>query len=254
MCSLGCECMYQKLSNCTPSSNEERHIIGPDVRNVVPTILASRLKQEFPSMTDNQIMYWWRAQSAGYIMRLQRNYVDDIRKLRMDASLHYRTGNTQPVPFPLPPGTVTIQIRGGDKYKEMALVPAEAFVQRYLQKVSNAPFNYARTVYLTSDDFAAIEHCKQALERERHVVMYTHMERMEGGHDIEKVTGFHQNLTHTVVQNLLQLFMSLEADSWIGTRESNWHRLVDELRCVWVNKCSLPYEDIGALPANDYAW
>ncbi len=36
------------------------------------------------------------------------------------------------------------------------------------------------------------------------------------------------------VEWLYQLYMALEADVWIGTRKSNWNRLIDEMRCVAV--------------------
>ena len=34
------------------------------------------------------------------------------------------------------------------------------------------------------------------------------------------------------VQWLYQLFLALECDVWIGTRNSNWNRLIDEMRCA----------------------
>ena len=49
---------------------------------------------------------------------------------------------------------------------------------------------------------------------------------------------------------MLQLLMDLECDSFWGTRGSNWNRLIDELRCVWVDKCRLPYFEVG--PAKDW--
>ncbi len=44
--------------------------------------------------------------------------------------------------------------------------------------------------------------------------------------------------------HLLQLLMSLEADAWAGTRGSNWNRLIDERRCVWVDKCPNAYVEV----------
>jgi hypothetical protein len=32
---------------------------------------------------------------------------------------------------------------------------------------------------------------------------------------------------------------------WVGTRGSNWNRLIDELRCVWVPKCMNAYVEVG---------
>ena len=44
---------------------------------------------------------------------------------------------------------------------------------------------------------------------------------------------------------LLQLLMALECDAWVGTRKSNWNRLIDELRCVWVPTCGFPFIEVG---------
>ena len=33
-------------------------------------------------------------------------------------------------------------------------------------------------------------------------------------------------------QWLFQLYLALECDLWIGTRNSNWNRLIDEMRCA----------------------
>ena len=38
--------------------------------------------------------------------------------------------------------------------------------------------------------------------------------------------------TSLSVQWLYQLFLALECDVWIGTRNSNWNRLIDEMRCA----------------------
>jgi hypothetical protein len=54
--------------------------------------------------------------------------------------------------------------------------------------------------------------------------------------------------------HLLQLTLALEADAWISTRGSNWSRLIDELRCVWVDKCQHPYVEVGDEPLGSYSW
>ena len=40
-----------------------------------------------------------------------------------------------------------------------------------------------------------------------------------------------QTRSAVTVEWLYQLYMALEADVWIGTRNSNWNRLIDEMRC-----------------------
>ena len=246
-CHAGCECIYQKLTHC-PLIHVVKHYRGEEVRFSVPHILHSRLRQEFPAMTENQIRYWWRAQSVGYVMRVQSHYLDEIQKMRSTPSLHYHFSPQ------LPPGTISAHIRSGDKYKEMELVQPEVFVRHYLHRVAANPLSYSRTLFVSSDNLQSIQYCVDALERKGHTVIYTKMERMEGGHDISKLRDFHTNITRVVLENLLQLYMALEADGWIGTRESNWNRLIDELRCIWVDKCSMVFDEIGNLQHDYYEW
>ncbi|PSC70120.1 hypothetical protein C2E20_6535 [Micractinium conductrix] len=48
-----------------------------------------------------------------------------------------------------------------------------------------------------------------------------------------------------ILRHLLNMLVALECDAWVGTRGSNWDRMVDELRCVWVDKCNGPYVEAG---------
>ena len=48
--------------------------------------------------------------------------------------------------------------------------------------------------------------------------------------------------------------MALECDAWVGTRGSNWNRLIDELRCVWVPKCAQPYVEVGEREVRGQRW
>lgn len=53
----------------------------------------------------------------------------------------------------------------------------------------------------------------------------------------------------------LQLLMALECDAWVGTRGSNWNRLIDELRCIWLPKCTAVYVEVGEdKDCLDYGW
>ena len=60
------------------------------------------------------------------------------------------------------------------------------------------------------------------------------------------------NLMH---MHIMQLMISLESDAVIGTLGSNWNRLIAELRCVWLPKCSTPYVEVGPRQDwKDYNW
>ena len=58
---------------------------------------------------------------------------------------------------------------------------------------------------------------------------------------------------HMVRWHLVQLLMALECDAWVGLRDSNWNRLIDELRCVLVPKCSHEYRGVGTMDRG-YWW
>ena len=45
--------------------------------------------------------------------------------------------------------------------------------------------------------------------------------------------------------SILNLFVALECDAFVCTRESNWCRLIDELRATWGGKAKLPYVEVG---------
>ena len=61
---------------------------------------------------------WWRAQAAAYIIRPNNHTMAKIRRLRMNPKLHnvwqYGKAATHlSVPYPLPPGTISMHVRRG---------------------------------------------------------------------------------------------------------------------------------------------
>ena len=270
----GCARLFQPISNCDYHTIIEHHPIpttlslntlrigsttAPDgiasfvhyprdlttvIKDIVPVVLKKALRTRHPSMHDDEIKYWWRAQSTAYIMRLNADTLQAVAKLRTDQSLHYTTNSTN-TPLPLPANTIAMHIRGGDKWQEMTLVPPLRYTQAAIGIIRNAPLSLAiRRIFVSADDEAAITETRRAAEEAQLSVIYSHIPRQVGGHSLQvwKQQGNTLAKTHT---HLLQLLMSLEADSWIGTRASNWNRLIDELRCVWVEKCQGLYTEVG---------
>lgn len=47
-----------------------------------------------------------------------------------------------------------------------------------------------------------------------------------------------------IVEWMQQLFFAIEAPYILGTRGSGWNRMIDELRCIWVD-CRTPYMEVG---------
>jgi hypothetical protein len=54
------------------------------------------------------------------------------------------------------------------------------------------------------------------------------------------------------LRSLLNLMVALECDGFIGTRGSNWNRLIDELRSTWAGKVAVPFVEVGDLLT--YGW
>ena len=63
---------------------------------------------------------WWRAQAAAYIIRPNNHTMAKIRRLRMNPKLHNvwqhgRAATHLEVPYPLPPGTISMHVRRGPR-------------------------------------------------------------------------------------------------------------------------------------------
>jgi len=254
----GCESLFKDLSNCSHDSSFDTNKWGAIDSNifhdVVPDLFKNAMQAKLPSLTDNELRYWWRAQSVAYLMRLNENTITELSKMRHDDNFHYMSkGN---VPFPLPSGTVNAHIRHGDKGTEMKLVPSVMYVRAFKSMIANSPNSFSRILFVSSDDQEAVNTCRRLVEGDGMTYINTKLDRMDGGHFMNKWDKDKNNLDRTLILgHLLQLLMALEADAWIGTRGSNWNRLIDELRCVWVDKCHYSYVEVATdLAPGSYDW
>lgn len=304
-CKNGCACLFKPISNCryndividhpnpttisingvsvgsTTSTTTTAVLVdllssansAAVIQHTIPTVFKQALLHRLPSMSNDQMKYWWRAQSVAFLMRFNNATVDAVRRLRSDASKHYCTqgnsffspqNNNKQQNLLLPTGAFAIHIRGGDKHQEMTLVPATNYIDAVVRNIQNTPLSYpSRTVFVSSDDENSLTEAREYAESLSLPFVYTLMHRQKGGHSLSTwtyattTTTGSKKITITITElfygHLLQLIMSLEADSWIGTRASNWNRLIDELRCVWVDKCSGSYTEVGD-SYDEYNW
>jgi hypothetical protein len=253
-CTDGCACMLRPISNCSAADDPAAPRIegGFLMAFRLADVFVNALRAQFPSMTVPQMKYWWRGQSAAYVMRFNDDTLRVLRTLRHNRTLHYATHGCA-VPFPLPANTISVHIRGGDKWAEMPLVPAQNYVSVVLQLVHNMPHSFSRTVFLSGDDQQSIDQARQLIEDRHMSVIYTRMPRLVGGHRMSDWRAAPDESEGSFYAHLLQLLMALEADAWVGTRGSNWNRLIDEMRCVWVDKCQGVYVEAGQ-PPGQYSW
>lgn len=125
------ECFFQAMSSCTfenataPGVDSVRaegtSFDDGRLRKGAPKYWVERLKKEFADveLKEEFFKYWWRAQSAAYLMRLNSESSKKLIELRKDPSLHHTWthANEKPGPlaYPLPSGTMNIHVRHGDK-------------------------------------------------------------------------------------------------------------------------------------------
>ena len=120
--------------------------------------------------------------------------------------------------------------------------------------INRAHCVFSRTLFISTEDPLVLKEAEAESGRNgRHwAVIYSRIKRL---HEDDAVRGtespqdqvwkIEQPPGITMQTYLLQLLMALEADAWITTRGSNWNRIIDELRCIWVDKCAHPVVEIG---------
>ena len=253
---VGCGCLFLKTTHCPENiikANTVGTINGAEYHNVVPDIFQHALKQAIPSMTAAEIRFWWRGQSVGYLARFNEATLTIVSQMRTSTELH-RYSSPYPLPYPLPAGTINAHIRHGDKYMEMPIIPAHKYWEAALALVHRQPLSFGnRTYFVSSDSDAAIDTSRAMAETACWNVVHSNMPRATDGFVLLDWINMDQrgSIIHS---HLLQLLMSLESDAWIGTRASNWNRLIDELRCVWIDKCKNIYIEVGVIAEQNYDW
>ncbi|KAI9028665.1 hypothetical protein DFJ74DRAFT_659626 [Hyaloraphidium curvatum] len=205
----------------------------------IPAAARKAVQRVRPDMQGSSLTYWWRAQSAAFIARFNDRTIDALREIRMRPNMTMTHGKLPPSPlFPLPPGTIGAHVRLGDKGSEMTLVEYPVFAETAVRLQKENVLGLRPALFVSSEQPKVI---KEAATLPPGFETYHS--------DIPRV-GFngqgHLNKgdEHTLYY-LGQLLMALECDAWVGTRGSNWNRLIDELRCIWVAKCRSPYVEVG---------
>lgn len=233
-----CRELYEPEHACS------EHEISQMKQNHVAFLATSSVPARFlphlpKSFTPAQTEYWWRAQAIGYLMRFNSNTSKKIRDLR--TQLH---GNLSL------DGAINVNVRAGDKTSEMILTPTEQIVGEAETLITSMPFSFSRTLFVTSDSMHEILKAKIYAEQRQLRVIYSDIPRMKHGHNQADVTSFWNiNVTISV---LLQLSMAAECDAWIGTRGSNWNRLIDIYRCTHAHKCKQAFVEAGDVISGHY--
>lgn len=249
---------------------EMHHGAGGLPSNWVPAELAKRYRALRPHASDDELKYWWRGQSVTYLMRFNKATVATVAALRFDPGRHLLFPNaTRPetaseVPFPQ--GVIHSHVRHGDKYTEMKLQGTGRYFEAGANISKLHPWFLSRFMFVSTEDPEVLTQAQWYTpggfvpsDKQPTAptggggpwsVIYTDIQRSNRGPLAQVEALGTDNAGFTTRTHLLQLTMSLECDAWIGTRGSNWNRLLDELRCTWVDKCNRPYVEVGT----DESW
>jgi hypothetical protein len=196
-----------------------------DVVNKIPGYWHDAFQKASPfdgPNTDVGVKYWWRAIAAAYVMRLNDRTSDTM--IRMRDVLHV----ARHVPWPLPLGAYSAHVRHSDKYREMNLLPFRNYGGA-IQHHAEARHAKSPAVFVSSEDPTVIT---DALTMFQSHVFFTPYERTNPQNLQEHTQMGDEETLHS----LLNLWVALEATYFVGQLGSNWNRLIDELRRVWVGE------------------
>lgn len=139
----------------------------------------------------------------------------------------------------------------------MALVPPQVFIEKLIP-VFQENSQHLVGAFISSEDpliMRQVQNLRRNWTRthepsipwQRDVYTLT-MEQLEGVDPLEQIKTLGRNKIFPYL--MLQVLIHLQCDAFIGQRGSNWIRLLDELRCAWVPKCSAPFYEVG----DDASW
>ena len=221
------ECFFEPLSRCAPGGVPPAgaRVVDAANENVVhsiPRAWHDAFKRdagvEAPDTPTRDVKYWWRAQGAAYVMRLNSRTAAHLAFKRRALATEGH------VPLPLPPDTYAVHVRHGDKHQEMKLYDAAKFL-RAISAAGNGTTSAPRTVFISTEDPAVIAEAQavSAAAPAAWRVLVVPWERDNAATLAAATRGADETL-----HALLNLWISLEATHFVGQLGSNWCRLTDE--------------------------
>ena len=198
-----------------------------------------------------ELKFWWRAQGAAFLARLNDETVNALRALRTNRSAIVVSSGTGAAPqhhassmvgpgwppareadlaagarmaaaFPFERGMTSMHVRHGDKGREMTLAADEAYFAAAEALVLMNPMGLARAAFISTEDPATIAAASQ--ERRGWAMMWYDLPRRSSLTDNPGMQELSLPRSLQTRILLLQLLMALECDAWVGTRGSNWNR------------------------------
>jgi hypothetical protein len=233
------DCFLLPASSCTLADAERStDTLRANVYDSEGKLYWERADQfaKLPGNEDaSQFLFWWQSQASAYLLRLNARTSSFLKTARMSAAL------SGIAPLPLPDNAVSIAVRGGDKAAEAELYSFEAHLEAATRLAEMRHFDDRFAVILAMDldtiDEAGRSPDWSTAYLPRHFVR----------EDSSSIRSSAQS-DILVLEVLADLYLCLETSHFVGTRSSNFHRLIDGLRRVWPAHSvgwNSPYIDIG---------
>ncbi|KAF3909290.1 hypothetical protein ABW20_dc0107806 [Dactylellina cionopaga] len=264
------DCIFEPLSSCSSARDltEDNYIKLPSYWRApvsvnmsaaaVPPLFGQMLKNKFPEMHPDAMKYWWRSQATAYMMRMNGPALKRLKELRLENGLHSAVTHNETggltnvtVPFPLPDGSFSMHIRHGDKGIEMELIPFRKYVERAEEFAAMNMISSRKICFVSTEDNDVIDEAQtignawispNTTSNQNWTWVWSNIPRINGG-PVEQLNQF-GNRTDMTIKWMQQLIFAIEASYIVGTRGSGWNRMIDELRCIWVD-CRTAYMEVG---------
>ncbi|KAF3081022.1 hypothetical protein TWF569_001265 [Orbilia oligospora] len=266
------ECVLEDITSCAGYATPENSVREVPIHSVpggnkfVPPLpavaLTTYMKETGLALTGAFLRYWWHAQMYAYIFRPNRQTLARMVEMRTNKTLHTavdtnirdKDGNGRPhtVPFPLLPSTISMHIRHGDKAIEGRLISTRDYIVAAERFILRNPITYRKRAFVTTEDPDAIKEIRKttginpistAFSNPSWYWSYSNIPRFDGS-PFQNLN-LSQNRTDAMIMHIMQLWMAVECDAFVGNRNSNWNKLIDSIRCTLMDKCRAPYLDAG---------
>lgn len=184
--------------------------------------------------------FWFRAQAVAFIVRPNTRTLNQIRSRKQQQSWTV-----------VPSGTISVHIRHGDKGIEMPLAPDAKYLWK-AEELLTRDSRLQRTIFLSTEDSASVMYFKQL---KNWTVLTLQVPRPTDNQTSPVNFARQIGTDQEMLNSLVNLDLALDCSAWVGTIQSNWNRLIEELRSTVRCKAQFAYIDAhSGWEVSDYRW
>eukprot|EP00026_Physarum_polycephalum_P008788 Phypoly_transcript_08889.p1 GENE.Phypoly_transcript_08889~~Phypoly_transcript_08889.p1 ORF type:complete len:462 (+),score=51.80 Phypoly_transcript_08889:149-1387(+) len=178
-----------------------------------------------PPIFSHKDSFWWHAQSIKYLARPNARTISVVKEEQKKIF-----GGDGSLPHPI----ISLYIRHGDKWKEAKPKSVKAYMDRIMLIADKHNIKH---LYVGTDDQLALDELVQNYSS-RFQIYFIDTPRLADN----QTTPMQMMRTNSEIMrvSLVDLYIQIQGDVFVGTRSSNWCRLIDELRKV-NGKARIPY-------------